>query len=219
MLKSATREISTLSPTLRSAWDSRPLQLLTRTAPARATSGHIVLIGHITQAELRHHTNTIELANGFMNRLILIACRRTRLLPEGGNPEPLAGTGLDRLLAGTLQHARQGASYASTNTPALCGGAHTPASLNPTMTGSPARSAPAPRLGWALATASFSASSRSQDLNGRAASIAGLARGARHLPPRIQRGARPSCARSRGAETRSRGARAEAPVLPRQFAA
>ena len=107
VLKSATREISTLSPTLRSAWDSRPLQLLTRTAPARATSAHIALIGHITQAELRHHTNTIELANGFMNRLILIACRRTRLLPEGGNPEPLAGTGLDRLLAGTLQHARQ----------------------------------------------------------------------------------------------------------------
>jgi len=107
VLKSATREISTLSPTLRSAWDSRPLQLLTRTAPARATNAHIALIGHITQAELRHHTNTIELANGFMNRLILIACRRTRLLPEGGNPEPLAGTGLDRLLAGTLQHARQ----------------------------------------------------------------------------------------------------------------
>ena len=107
VLKSATREISTLSPTLRSAWDSRPLQLLTRTAPARATSAHIALIGHITQAELRHHTNTIELANGFINRLILIACRRTRLLPEGGNPEPLAGTGLDRLLAGTLQHARQ----------------------------------------------------------------------------------------------------------------
>jgi hypothetical protein len=106
VLKSASREISTLSPTLRSAWDSRPLQLLTRTAPARATSAHIALIGHITQAELRHHTNTIELANGFMNRLILIACRRTRLLPEGGNPEPLAGTGLDRLLAGTLQHAR-----------------------------------------------------------------------------------------------------------------
>jgi hypothetical protein len=106
VLKSATREISTLSPTLRSAWDSRPLQLLTRTAPARATSAHISLIGHITQTELRHHTNTIELANGFMNRLLIIACRRTRLLPEGGNPDPLAGTGLDRFLAATLQHAR-----------------------------------------------------------------------------------------------------------------
>ncbi len=33
VLRSAAREISTLSPTLRSAWDGRPLQLLTRTAP------------------------------------------------------------------------------------------------------------------------------------------------------------------------------------------
>ena len=37
MLKSTGRELSTLSPTLRSAWDGRPLALLTRTAPARAT--------------------------------------------------------------------------------------------------------------------------------------------------------------------------------------
>ena len=37
VLKAASREISTLSPTLRSAWDGRPLAVLTRTAPARAT--------------------------------------------------------------------------------------------------------------------------------------------------------------------------------------
>ena len=35
VLKAASREISTLSPTLRSAWDGRPLAILTRTAPAR----------------------------------------------------------------------------------------------------------------------------------------------------------------------------------------
>jgi len=106
VLKAACRELSTLSPTLRCAWDSRPLQLLTRTAPARATNAHIALIGHITATELRHHVNTIELTNGFLNRLLLIACRRTRLLPEGGNPQPLAGTGLENLLKGTIEHAR-----------------------------------------------------------------------------------------------------------------
>lgn len=37
VLKAASREISTLSPTLRSAWDGRPLAILTRTAPARST--------------------------------------------------------------------------------------------------------------------------------------------------------------------------------------
>ena len=52
-------------------------------------------------------------------------------------------------------------------------------------------------LGWALTTASISAWSRSQDLNGRAASIAGPARSAHHLSPRIQRRARPSSAPSR----------------------
>jgi hypothetical protein len=105
VLKSAGREISTLSPTLRSAWDGRALQLLTKTAPARASAAHISLIGHITQAELRHHLSAIELANGLANRLLIIACRRTRLLPEGGHSDPLAGTGLVRLLAAAVQHA------------------------------------------------------------------------------------------------------------------
>jgi hypothetical protein len=105
VLKASGREISTLSPTLRSAWDGRPLAILTRTAPARATSAHIALIGHITQHELRRHTSTIELANGYLNRFLLIACRRQRLLPEGGHHDPLHDTGLARLLAATLKHA------------------------------------------------------------------------------------------------------------------
>jgi len=106
VLKASAREISTLSPTLRSAWDGRPLAILTRTAPARATSAHIALIGHITQDELRRHTTQIELANGYLNRIQLVACRRQRLLPEGGHHDPLAGTGLTRLLTATLKHAQ-----------------------------------------------------------------------------------------------------------------
>ncbi|HET7378992.1 MAG TPA: hypothetical protein VFJ24_03025 [Gaiellales bacterium] len=106
VLKNAGREISTLSPTLRSAWDGRPLQLLTRTAPARASSAHISVIGHITATELRHHLTQVELANGLANRFILVCCRRTRLLPEGGNPDPLHNTGLVPVLAGAIKHAR-----------------------------------------------------------------------------------------------------------------
>ena len=106
VLKTSAREISTLSPTLRSAWDGRPLAILTRTAPARASSAHIALIGHITQHELRRHTTTIELANGYLNRILIIACRRQRLLPEGGHHDPLADTGLTGLLAATLKHAQ-----------------------------------------------------------------------------------------------------------------
>jgi hypothetical protein len=105
VLKSTGRELSTLSPTLRSAWDGRPLALLTRTAPARATSAHISIIGHITQTELRRHTTTVEIANGFLNRFIFGAVRRVRLLPEGGDPDPLKGTGLGRYLTSVLKHA------------------------------------------------------------------------------------------------------------------
>ena len=106
VLKAASREISTLSPTLRSAWDGRPLAILTRTSPARATQAHVAVIGHITQHELRRHTTQTELANGYLNRVLIIACRRQRLLPEGGDHDPLADTGLARLLAATLKHAQ-----------------------------------------------------------------------------------------------------------------
>jgi hypothetical protein len=107
VLKGVSREISTLSPTLRSAWDGRPLAILTRTAPARASDAHISVIGHITATELRHHINPVELANGLLNRFLLLGCRRVRLLPEGGDPDPLKRTGLDRRLQTTLASARK----------------------------------------------------------------------------------------------------------------
>jgi hypothetical protein len=105
LLKAASREISTLSPTLRSAWDGRPLAVLTRTAPARATGAHVAIIGHITHTELRRYASAIEIANGLLNRFLLLCVRRVRLLPEGGDPEPLKGTGLVRYLSTVLKHA------------------------------------------------------------------------------------------------------------------
>jgi hypothetical protein len=105
-LKACTRDNSTLSATLRSAWDGRPLQLMTRTAPARASDAHVTVVGHITATELRHHLTGLELANGLANRFLLICCRRQRLLPEGGASDPLAGTGLQHLLSATIEHAR-----------------------------------------------------------------------------------------------------------------
>ncbi len=107
VLKAVARDINTLSPVLRSAWDGRPLALLTRTAPARASNPHLALIGHITAAELLHHANSLEIANGLLNRFVFIAARRARLLPEGGHPDPLAGTDLAGRLAAHLQHAQR----------------------------------------------------------------------------------------------------------------
>jgi hypothetical protein len=37
---------------------------------------------------------------------VIIACRRTRLLPEGGNGDPLEGTGLIGLLDATIKHTK-----------------------------------------------------------------------------------------------------------------
>ncbi|MGH9074410.1 MAG: DUF3987 domain-containing protein, partial [Acidimicrobiales bacterium] len=85
VLKATGRDVNTLSPVLRSAWDGRPLALLTRSAPARASAAHIAVIGHITGTELAAHTSAVEAANGFLNRFCFIACRRHRLLPDGGD--------------------------------------------------------------------------------------------------------------------------------------
>jgi len=107
VLKATGRDINTLSPVLRAAWDARPLALLTRTAPTRASAAHVAVIGHITATELTHHLSTLEAANGFLNRFCFIAARRHRLLPDGGHPDPLAGTGLEARLGANLASARR----------------------------------------------------------------------------------------------------------------
>jgi hypothetical protein len=45
VLRQTTREINTLSPGAALRWDGRPLALLTRTVPARASDAHINPIG------------------------------------------------------------------------------------------------------------------------------------------------------------------------------
>jgi hypothetical protein len=42
----------------------------------------------ITTDELLRHVGATEIANGFLNRFLLICVRRSRLLPEGGQPDP-----------------------------------------------------------------------------------------------------------------------------------
>ena len=100
------RELSSLSPVLRQAWDGEDLETLTRNRPLHATGAHLALIGHITATELRHCSTTLSIANGFLNRFLFVACRRTQLLPDGGDEDPLANTGLKDRLARALDHAR-----------------------------------------------------------------------------------------------------------------
>ncbi|MGH9055909.1 MAG: DUF3987 domain-containing protein [Acidimicrobiales bacterium] len=83
VLKAASRETNTLSPVLRNAWDGKALQVITKHDPARASTAHVSIVGHITSDELVRYISATEAANGFLNRFLLIAVRRARLLPEG----------------------------------------------------------------------------------------------------------------------------------------
>jgi hypothetical protein len=106
VLKVLAREGNTLSPVVRNAWDGKALQTITRSAPIRATGAHISIIGHITKDELLRFISGTELANGFFNRFIVLAVKRSKELPFGGR---LAGNDLDRVrdaLAAALRYAR-----------------------------------------------------------------------------------------------------------------
>ncbi|HEU0273181.1 MAG TPA: BT4734/BF3469 family protein [Candidatus Udaeobacter sp.] len=85
VLKVMAREGNTLSPVIRSAWDNGNLRSLTKNFPARATDAHISIVGHITRGELRQRLNECESSNGFANRFLWLAVRRSKRLPEGGD--------------------------------------------------------------------------------------------------------------------------------------
>jgi hypothetical protein len=85
VLKVCDREGSTLSPTIRQAWDSGDLRTMTKNSPAKATGAHISIVGHITQNELLRGLDSTEAANGFANRFLWFVVKRSKLLPFGGD--------------------------------------------------------------------------------------------------------------------------------------
>jgi len=101
VLKNSSREGNILSATVRQAWDSGDLRILTKNSPLHATAAHISIIGHITKEELRRYMNATETANGFANRFVWVFVQRSKLLPEGGSPDPQT----IRELAGRLKDA------------------------------------------------------------------------------------------------------------------
>lgn len=90
VLKHIERQGNTLSATLRQAWESGDLRTMVKNSPARATGAHISLIGHCTAEELRRYLSTTEMASGFGNRIMWVAVKRSKSLPEGGLPDARA---------------------------------------------------------------------------------------------------------------------------------
>jgi hypothetical protein len=106
VLKVIARQGSTLSPVIRSAWDSGDLRVITKNSPARATGAHVSIIGHITRDELRRYLTETESANGFGNRILWVAVRRSKYLPEGGNIDDENLEGLVLRLRDAIEFAR-----------------------------------------------------------------------------------------------------------------
>jgi hypothetical protein len=84
-LRVMAREGCTLSTTIRQAWDTGDLRVLTKNSPAQATGAHISIIGHITRDELLRFLTSTDTANGFANRFLWICSKRSKQLPEGGD--------------------------------------------------------------------------------------------------------------------------------------
>lgn len=84
VLRVCKRESNTLSPTMRSAWDSGSLRTMAKNSPARATDAHVSIVGHITEPELKRSLAEVESFSGFSNRILWFLVRRSKLLPEGG---------------------------------------------------------------------------------------------------------------------------------------
>jgi hypothetical protein len=78
------RDGNTLSMVLRSAYDDRPLQTLTKTSGEKSTGSHITVVGHVTKKELLKHLTEEKLGSGIANRFIFALVRRSKKLPHGG---------------------------------------------------------------------------------------------------------------------------------------
>lgn len=105
ILTVAGRQGSTLSTTLRSAWDSDELNNKTKTDSLTADHAHVAVLGQVTIAELTGLLKPVDLANGYANRFLHVLSHRTRLLPEPGRLPDEAVRALGNRLREAIQFA------------------------------------------------------------------------------------------------------------------
>jgi hypothetical protein len=106
VLAAAKREGNTLSRVIRDAWDRPCLATLTKNSPARATGALISIIGHITIDELCRDLDRVSIANGFINRFMILCARRSQCLPFGGALKPDDCQKLGAKLSQAIEKAR-----------------------------------------------------------------------------------------------------------------
>jgi hypothetical protein len=106
VLKRASREGNALFAVLRQAFDGGLLRTLVKGSPYVATDAHISLCCHITLEELLALLSAIDVANGVINRFLLVCVRRSQLLPFGGRVDPKLMASLNQRLNDAIVFAR-----------------------------------------------------------------------------------------------------------------
>jgi hypothetical protein len=97
LLTVMTREGSTLSPVIRDAWDGVPMGRFLAREGQLVTVHHVSIAAHVTPVELRQKLSSTDAANGFGNRFLWLAVRRTRLVPFPESPRGLIGSFVEPL--------------------------------------------------------------------------------------------------------------------------
>lgn len=85
MLKAASRDSNTLTDVIRQAWESDYLRTLGKHHPSKATGAHVSIIAHSTREDIQRHLTETDQANGFSNRFLWVAVRRSKDLPDPGD--------------------------------------------------------------------------------------------------------------------------------------
>jgi len=79
------RDGNTLSSTIRNLWDGKDIAPLTKNSRWKASKPHCTIMAHVTSHEFLERISSNDMANGFMNRFIVVAVTRRKLVP---NPKP-----------------------------------------------------------------------------------------------------------------------------------
>ena len=91
------REGSTLSPVLRNAWDGTALGHARARDESLVSAHHVALLGHVTPTELRAKLTEVDTANGFANRILFLAVRRSRPVAFPTAPDAVVAPFVERL--------------------------------------------------------------------------------------------------------------------------
>lgn len=107
MLRIMARDGNSLSGYIRDAWDGETLKPMTKGNRIQATHPHIVIAGHVTQAELLRNLDSTEMSNGFANRYAWFCVKRANILPFAEDPPADLLQPLIERLRNTVQFAGQ----------------------------------------------------------------------------------------------------------------